>query len=306
MKSYGIIKIPVATIWEGRSEIKENNLGETVSAISDEGLYGMGLSITGAEDRGFYPVRTFYGYSGFIRKEEMELVSLKELKCWEECGLMVTDGSYVDILSLPKVQGVRLLSLFRGSLIRVLSFESETEGWAKVELLDGRVGYMRNQFLWKKEFSQSGLWTRELPQKEIVDEASFRKSAVETAKQYLGTQYRWGGRSTAGIDCSGLTSESYLLNGILIYRDARIEPGFPVHEIPKDEMLPGDLMYFPGHIAMYMGNGAYIHSTGKIGSGGVVINSLNPQAEDYRADLAESWYASGSIFGTAPLMQTPC
>lgn len=306
MKSYGIIKIPVATIWEGRSEIKENNLGETVSAISDEGLYGMGLSITGAEDRGFYPVRTFYGYSGFIRKEEMELVSLKELKCWEECGLMVTDGSYVDILSLPKVQGVRLLSLFRGSLIRVLSFESETEGWAKVELLDGRVGYMRNQFLRNKEFSQSGLWTRELPQKEIVDEASFRKSAVETAKQYLGTQYRWGGRSTAGIDCSGLTSESYLLNGILIYRDARIEPGFPVHEIPKDEMLPGDLMYFPGHIAMYMGNGAYIHSTGKIGSGGVVINSLNPQAEDYRADLAESWYASGSIFGTAPLMQTPC
>ncbi len=306
MESYGIIKIPVATIWEGRSKIKENSLGETVSAISDEGLYGMGLTITGAEERGFYPVRTFYGYSGFIRKEEMELVSLDELKCWEECGLMVTVGIYVDILSLPKVQGVRLLSLFRGSLIRVLSFDSETEGWARVELLDGRVGYMRNQFLRKKEFSQSGLWTGKLPQKEIVDEASFRKSVVETAKQYLRTQYRWGGRSSAGIDCSGLTSESYLLNGILIYRDARIEPGFPVHEIPKDEMLPGDLMYFPGHIAMYMGNGAYIHSTGKIGSGGVVINSLNPQAEDYRADLAESWYASGSIFGTVPLMQTPC
>ncbi len=298
MESYGIVKIPVATIWEGWSEIKENSLGETVSAISDEGLYGMGLAITGPNERGFYPVRTFYGYSGFIRKEEIELVSLDELKCWEESELMVTDGIYVDILSLPKVQGVRLLSLFRGSLIKVLSFDSENEGWARVELLDGRVGYMRNQFLRKKEFSQSGLWTGELPQKEIVDEAHFRKSVVETAKQYLGTQYRWGGRSTAGIDCSGLTSESYLLNGILIYRDAKIEPGFPVHEIPKDEMLPGDLMYFPGHIAMYMGNGSYIHSTGKIGSGGVVINSLNPQAEDYRADLAESWYASGSIFGT--------
>ncbi|WP_395549087.1 MULTISPECIES: NlpC/P60 family protein [unclassified Lacrimispora] len=298
MESYGIVKIPVATIWEGWSEIKENSLGEIVSAISDEGLYGMGLAITGPNEPGFYPVRTFYGYSGFIRKEEIELVSLDELKCWEESELMVTDGIYVDILSLPKVQGVRLLSLFRGSLIKVLSFDSENEGWARVELLDGRVGYMRNQFLRKKEFSQSGLWTGELPQKEIVDEAHFRKSVVETAKQYLGTQYRWGGRSTAGIDCSGLTSESYLLNGILIYRDARIEPGFPVHEIPKDEMLPGDLMYFPGHIAMYMGNGSYIHSTGKIDSGGVVINSLNPQAEDYRADLAESWYASGSIFGT--------
>lgn len=296
MESYGIVNIPVATIWEGRSEIKENSLGEMVSAVSDEVLYGMGLLITGAEEQGFYPVRTFYGYSGFIKKEEMEMVSLEELKSWEDGGLMVTDGVYVDIVSLPKVQGVRLLSLFRGSLIKVLSFDSEEEGWAKVELLDGRGGYMRNQFLRAKEFSQSGLWTGELPQKEIVDEASFRKSVVETAKQYLGTQYRWGGRSTAGIDCSGLTSESYLLNGILIFRDARIEPGFPVYEISKDEMLPGDLMYFPGHIAMYMGNGAYIHSTGKIGSGGVVINSLNPQAEDYRADLAESWYASGSIF----------
>ncbi|MDR1547627.1 MAG: C40 family peptidase [Hungatella sp.] len=296
MESYGIVNIPVATIWEGPSEIKENSLGEMVSAISDEVLYGMGLLITGAEEQGFYPVRTFYGYSGFIKKEDMEMVSLEELNSWEDGGLMVTDGVYMDIVSLPKVQGVRLLSLFRGSLIKVLSFDSEEEGWAKVELLDGRVGYMRNQFLRAKEFSQSGLWTGELPQKEIVDEASFRKSVVETAKQYLGTQYRWGGRSTAGIDCSGLTSESYLLNGILIFRDARIEPGFPVYEISKDEMLPGDLMYFPGHIAMYMGNGAYIHSTGKIGSGGVVINSLNPQAEDYRADLAESWYASGSIF----------
>ena len=297
MESYGIVKIPVAAIWEGPEEIKENSLGETVSAISDEGLYGMGVTITGEEVEGFYPVRTFYNYSGFIRKEEIETVSLDELKGWEEGNLMVTDGVYVDIVSLPKVQGVRLLSLFKGSLLKVLSFDSEVEGWARIELLDGRVGYMRNQYLRPKEFSQSGLWTGGLPQKEIVDEAAFRKAVVETAKQYLGTQYRWGGRSTAGIDCSGLTSESYLLNGILTYRDARIEPGFPVHEIPKDEMLAGDLMYFPGHIAMYMGNGAYIHSTGRIGSGGVVINSLNPKAEDYRADLAEGWYASGSIFG---------
>lgn len=79
-------------------------------------------------------------------------MSLDELKCWEECGLMIIDGIYVDILSLPKVQGVRLLSLFRGSLIRVLSFDSETEGWAKVELFNGRVGYMRNQFLRKRNF----------------------------------------------------------------------------------------------------------------------------------------------------------
>ncbi|MFR2484475.1 MAG: hypothetical protein ACLTAC_14040 [Hungatella sp.] len=47
---------------------------------------------------------------------------------------------------------------------------------------------------------------------------------------------------------------------------------------------------------MYMGDGKYIHSTGKAGSGGVVINSLNPEDADFRADLAESLYAVGSIF----------
>ena len=108
MEAYGIVKIPVATIWEGRWEIKENSLGERVSTISDEGLYGMGLLITGEEEEGFYPVRTFYGYSGSIRKEDIKRVSLNELKNWEEGGLMVIDGVYVDILSLPKVQGVRL------------------------------------------------------------------------------------------------------------------------------------------------------------------------------------------------------
>lgn len=296
MEQYGIVNKPVVSIWEGPGETRENEAGEILTAIADEALYGMGLLITGEMVEGFYPVRTFYGYSGYVKEEDVEIVSLPSLREWERSNLMVVNGIHTDILSLPKVQGVRLLSLFKGALIRVLDFNSETEGWARVELLDGRVGYMRNQFLRKKEFSQAGLWMGDLFQRRIVDKEAFRKMVVKTAEEYLGTQYRWGGKSTAGIDCSGLTSMSYLLNGILIYRDARIEPGFPVREIPKDEMLPGDLMYFPGHIAMYMGNGVYIHSTGKTGSGGVVINSLNPEAKDYREDLAQSWYASGSIF----------
>ena len=84
--------------------------------------------------------------------------------------------------------------------------------------------------------------------------------------------------------------------GIIIYRDAKIKEGFPVHEIPFSQIQPADLLYFPGHIALYLGNGKYIHSTGSPKSFGCVTNSLNPEDVDYRADLAESLLAVGSVF----------
>ena len=180
--------------------------------------------------------------------------------------------------------------------MKVLDWESEREGWARVELADSRVGYMRNQFLSEKKFSQAGAWLDGLPQAEIADENAFRRAVAETAKTYLGVQYRWGGKTTAGIDCSGLVSASYMLNGILIYRDAKIMEGFPLKEIKKEDMKMGDLLFFPGHVAMYLGDGLYIHSTGKIGSGGVVFNSLNPDSPIYRQDLVDCMKAVGSIF----------
>ena len=47
---------------------------------------------------------------------------------------------------------------------------------------------------------------------------------------------------------------------------------------------------------MYLGEERYIHSTGKAGSGGVVVNSFRPGDDDYREDLAGNLLAVGSIF----------
>lgn len=294
---YGIFNQAVVTIYEAPCAVKETEKG-TVSTIADEGLYGMVARVlpAGGECKEEYvPVKTFYGYSGFVKKKEIALMDEKNIKEWETSDLMVIDGFCVDIMSIPKVQGVCLQSLYRGALIQVERFESETEGWAQVRLLDDRSGYLRNQFLRKKEFSQEAVWTGILPGIQ-VEEEWFRQAVTETAKSYLGTQYRWGGKSPAGIDCSGLTSISYMLNGVLTYRDAKIETGYPVHQISQEEIKKGDLLYFPGHIAMYLGEGKYIHSTGRVGSGGVVINSLRETDADYREDLRKSLYAAGSIF----------
>jgi cell wall-associated NlpC family hydrolase len=89
---------------------------------------------------------------------------------------------------------------------------------------------------------------------------------------------------------------AYQLNGITIYRDASIETGYPVKSIPPEKMKPADLLYFSGHVAIYLGDERYIHSTARNGSDGVVINSLNPKDILYREDLAQRLKEVGSIF----------
>ena len=84
--------------------------------------------------------------------------------------------------------------------------------------------------------------------------------------------------------------------GVLIYRDAKIVEGWPMHEVAFEDKKPGDALFFPGHVALYLGEGRYIHSTGAAASGGVVINSLEPGDPLYREDLVKSLYAVGSVF----------
>lgn len=89
---------------------------------------------------------------------------------------------------------------------------------------------------------------------------------------------------------------AYLLCGIQIYRDANIKEDFALHEITIDEMKPGDLLFFPGHVAMYLGDDRFCHATAKAGSDGFVINSLNPEHPDYREDLHKRITQIGSYF----------
>ncbi|WP_241425298.1 C40 family peptidase [Clostridium beijerinckii] len=121
---------------------------------------------------------------------------------------------------------------------------------------------------------------------DINDEEDLRNNLVSSAVSYIGTQYRWGGKTPLGIDCSGLCSMAYMLNGILIYRDAKIKEGFPIKEITFKQIKKGDLIFFPGHVAMYLGNGKYIHSS--TSNDVVKINSFNKNSNDYNEDLDRS------------------
>lgn len=248
----------------------------------DEVLYGMAVDILEEPESGWYRIRTHYRYEGFVPAGAL-LLDEEAVARWLALPRQVVyHKNCCDVLSAPKVQGWHVQELVRGCLVAP-SGQPEN-GWQRVLLADGSEGYVQASILAPHLTGPAG------------GEEDLRRAVVAAAHLYLGTHYRWGGKSPRGIDCSGLVSMAYMLCGVLIYRDAKIVDGFPIHEISRENMKPGDLILFPGHVAMYIGNGEYIHSTGRSGDDGVTINSLDPSAPNYRADLPAQITQIGSLF----------
>lgn len=89
---------------------------------------------------------------------------------------------------------------------------------------------------------------------------------VATARRFLGVPYLWGGMSFHGVDCSGLVSRAYAMNGIDLLRDADIQFADPRGSVVERSALePGDLLFFGNdkitHVGMYVGEGRFISAT---------------------------------------------
>lgn len=69
---------------------------------------------------------------------------------------------------------------------------------------------------------------------------------LETAFKYLGTPHKIGGRDSLGIDCSGLTCNSFEAIGVKLPRTA-FEQGNFGESVSLEKVLEGDLLFFAGH-----------------------------------------------------------
>lgn len=247
-------------------------------------------------------VETHYGYRGYVLKSQLKEISFEELKNRQNpMKFRKICQSYVDVLAIPKVQGIPKAHLSKNAIVEFL--EKGIGDWTKIRTAAGVVGYVHDKFLTLREDSDAYFWTPDpenyfLTQSRLgsLDEEVFRKRVADHAIQYMGTQYRWGGKSALGLDCSGLVFMSYLECGVLIYRDASIVDAYPIRPIPQSKLKKGDLIFFPGHVAMYLGDQKYVHSTADKDSAGVTINSLNPSDPLYRSDLEGKIKGYGSLF----------
>lgn len=105
-------------------------------------------------------------------------------------------------------------------------------------------------------------------------------------------EYLWGGTVPPNYDCSGLMQAAFSAAGIQLPRDAYQQEAF-TQPIALSDLQPGDLIFFgppakATHVGLYLGEGRYIHSSGKDqGRNGIGIDLLSAQGDR----VSQTYYA---------------
>jgi len=188
-----------------------------------------------------------------------------------QLGLVTDDNAPINA---PREQFGRLLSRCpKGTYLIVTG---ETDNYYAVIMADHSLGFILKKSVQLLDYQITA------PQATSVASASpLAQSLVQTAMQYLGVPYVWGGNTSDGIDCSGLIKAVYSANGITLPRTAAQQAalGYSVPLNDLSQWQPGDRLYFQchhsyvDHVGMYIGNGYFVHSS--IGNHGVDVTPVN-------------------------------
>ena len=139
--------------------------------------------------------------------------------------------------------------------------------------------------------------TRSDIEQAIPGAIAFTQAAMATPNEYL-----WGGTVAPNYDCSGLMQAAFASVGVPLPRDSYQQEDF-TQTIDKEELLPGDLIFFgtpdrTNHVALHLGEGRYIHSSGKDkGRNGIGIDSIVDLTDPVSQAYYQQYRCCGRIMG---------
>ena len=104
------------------------------------------------------------------------------------------------------------------------------------------------------------IWARH-----IAPIAETAADAVQVAEQFAFVPYLWGGKTQAGLDCSGLVQMSFAAAGRPVPRDSDMleqSLGSPLLINDLDGLERGDLVFWKGHVGIMLDSARLIHANG--------------------------------------------
>ena len=230
-------------------------------------LMGNPLKVLEKED-GWCRVQTPDNYIAWMSSRNVAIVTDNEFEAWKNSERYVVTAIYTYMYSNPECTEIES-DLVMGNILTGKKYND------KLMLLttpDGRNGYAKIE-----EVQELTAW---------ANQPLDVNKVLHTAHMLMGSVYTWGGTSTKGVDCSGLTKTSYFSNAVILQRDASQQVRYGKKIDPQDWGMArkGDLLYFGTksgkvtHTAIYIADGKYIHASG---AGRVKINSVDPQSKLY-------------------------
>lgn len=269
----GVVRISVANL---RGAPKHS--AELVTQV----ILGTPVRVLKKQDSWYY-VQSPEGYLAWVDSAGITAMNTRDYDTWAATKKLIFTATYGHAFAEPAGAGSRVSDLVAGN---ILSLVAQNKTDYEVAFPDGRTGFIAIENAmpyqaWLKTLDQSGA------------------SLKATAETLLGVPYLWGGTSTKGVDCSGFTKTVYLLNGMVIPRDAsqQIHTGMLIdNDRTFDNMEVGDLLFFgkPAtpttkerviHVGMWIGNNEFIHSAGEVHISSVDENAANFDDYNYNRYL---------------------
>lgn len=259
------------------------------SALETQELMGTIVEIT--DEKGYWrEIVSPQPYRAWCTEKGIVEMSQEDIEAYNNAPKCIFTALYGHIYEKPSAKATPVCDLVGGDILRPCGNvrygkDGVMKGrkWAQVMLPSGKKGWAKAEDL-KMHTHFTSIAKGDGDSTSISD--AKMEEIINSAMTLKGVPYLWGGMSPKGVDCSGLVRWSYLMNGILLPRNA----SQMVHcgdEVALDALERGDLVFFgtPAkdgkpqrvtHVGIYIGKGKIIHASHL-----VRVNSLIPTEEDY-------------------------